>query len=125
MAEAGSAVVDFDGWREGQLGPHRWFGQENPQQVLQQSLDLWDLQELTAGDVAALLQEDERVVQRADVDHDFFLLCGEEDVHVSHVLVRRVLAARHHQDPRAQMRARLLRLLHLKNFELRFVAKCF
>lgn len=68
------------------------------QQILQQSVQLRQLQVLAAGDVASLLQQTQRLVQRAHIEYDVLLLGGEEHVHVGHVLWGALVAAGHDQD---------------------------
>lgn len=91
----------------------------NYQQILQQTIKLWQLQILTARNVAALLQQTERLVQGANVQNDILFLCREEHIHVGHVLGSTFVASGHHQNPTIDPSAQRLLALHA-----RYVAEC-
>jgi len=98
MAETGGPIVNLGRWWQDQLVADLRGWQEDPQEVLQQAIQLGDLQELAGGNITALLEQTQCLVQGAGIDHNAQFLGGKEDIHEGHVLGGALIAAGQDQD---------------------------
>lgn len=114
MTETSGTIVNFHRRRQCKFRSQLRLGQKHPQEILEKSINVWNFQILSTCDVAALLEQHNWAVKCTNVEHNTLFLCGEEDIHVCHVLRRWIVAASYHENSWFEIGAGWKILFHLK-----------